>query len=326
LAADTVPESALTAVETRNSNAEHSSGEAINVHTAGQGPDGDKATDIPEARASPGRAGIRISPSKIMSAIEPQHPNPFGSSPVNTSHINAGMPHTGVAQLRGGVTMSRSVTAEGMQEAEEIMGGKELALQEASKKLAASVAANPRQVDDDEDEEAKDSLGFDLVIPSRTLARKVSPTSTNGIPKYGRSTSAPAGERLSPPNANGYDRFGRKPSVKGPIGGGLARSGSKLRTSVYGLADVSAARIVDGHDLMLSCFRSCTRRKPRHSRNESQHHPQCIQWTPSDDRPTRFAIRRRGIAPRVSSCHKPGSLPREARQQPITNIATLIRT
>lgn len=250
LAPDTVPDEALNTVVTEvHPTTERSSSQSPRVNLAGRGYDRDEDVDtLPETRTSPGRAGLRTSPSKIMSAIEPQQPNPFGICPVDTSHINAGLASTGAAQLKGGVTMSRSVTAEGMQEAEEIMGGKQLVLQEASKKLAASVAANPRHADDEE-EEAKDSLGFDLGLPPRALARKVSPT---GIPKYGRSTSAPAGERMSASNGtvNGQDRFGRKASVKGPVGGGLTRSGSKLRTSVYGLADVSNASRVDDYDLM----------------------------------------------------------------------------
>ncbi|GHJ89165.1 hypothetical protein NliqN6_5567 [Naganishia liquefaciens] len=215
----------------------HSS-EATRVNLAGRGSDSDEDVKrMPEPRTSPGRAGLCASPVKTMSAIEPQQANPFSTSPFDSSHINAGKTSIGVTQLLGGVTMSRSVTAEGMQEAEEIMGEKQLALQEASKKLAASIADWGTHVDD-EAEEAKDSFGYDVGLPPRALARKVSPT-PNAIPKYGRSTSAPSGDRLSTnlAMASGQDRFGRKTTIKG-VGGGLTRSGSKIRTSVYGLADV----------------------------------------------------------------------------------------
>lgn len=301
----------IAATETRTSAAERSSSEATRVNAGGRSSDTDEdAKPKLEPRASPGRAGSRASPSKIMSAIEPQQPNPFGMSPVDTSHINAGMASTGAAHLLGGVTMSRSVTAEGMQEAEEIMDEKRLVLEEASKKLVASIAARPKHADDEE-EEAKDSFASDLGVHPRALARKVSPTSTNGIPKYGRSTSAPAGDRLSvnPGFASRQDRFGRKASVKEARGSGLTRSGSKLRTSVYGLADVSKAFNPEDHHLTSFCSRFCTERRRSRSRSEFQLRRPCIRWTPLGDRPTRSAIRRKGTVPRVSSCHKA-----EARQ------------
>lgn len=196
------------------------------------------------------------------------------------------------------------------------MDEKRLVLEEASKKLAASVAARPKHADDEE-EEAKDSFGSDLGLPPRAVARKVSPTSTNGIPKYGRSTSAPAGDRLSanPGFASGQDRFGRKASVKGAPGSGLTRSGSKLRTSVYGLADVSNNFNVQDYDLTSFCFRFCTERRRLRSRRGSQLHQLCIRWTPSEDRPTRSVIRRKGTVRRVSSCHK-----FDGSQRPVTTI------
>lgn len=202
----------------------------------------------PKARASPGRASIESNSNKIMSAIEPRQAPPFSTSPANASQINAGHASTTgkSAELHGGVTMSRSVTAEGMQEAEEIMGEKQQVLQEASEKLAAIAAMRPRTSVDSEEEEAKDSVGSDLGFPPRTTARKVSPTPSSGIPKYGRSISAPGGERIphgSAGSGTAKDSFIRKPSLT--AGSGLTRSGSKLRTSVYGLTDVS-------HDSMIA--------------------------------------------------------------------------
>jgi hypothetical protein len=197
----------------------------------------------PKTRSSPGRASIKSNSKKIMSAIEPRQAPPFSTSPVNASQMNAGhISATGKsAELHGGVTMSRSVTAEGIQEAEEIMGEKQQVLQEASEKLAAIAASRPRTSVDNEVEEAKDSVGSDLGLPPRMTARKVSPTTSSGFPKYGRSISAPGGERIIPGGsvASGIakDGFIRKPSVN--AGSGLTRSGSKLRTSVYGLTDVS---------------------------------------------------------------------------------------
>ncbi|KAI5450504.1 hypothetical protein NCC49_002961 [Naganishia albida] len=191
-----------------------------------------------KARSSPGRASIKSDSNRIMSAIEPRQAPPFSTSPTATSHVRPGSRPSSSkgAELHGGVTMSRSVTAEGMQEAEEIMGEKQQVLQEASEKLAA-IAARSRVSVDNEEEEAKDSFGSDLGFPPRATARKVSPTPSSGIPKYGRSISAPGGDRI-PNDATGTAKNGflRKPSVT--AGQGLTRSGSKLRTSVYGLTDI----------------------------------------------------------------------------------------
>ncbi|KAJ9110911.1 hypothetical protein QFC19_001420 [Naganishia cerealis] len=200
----------------------------------------------PVSRASPGRAGIAQDSSKIMSAVEPQRPPPFSTSPITTSHFNGG-PGTATGtttELHGGVTMSRRVTAEGIGEAKDIMDEKQLMLQEASDNLAAYAAKHEirQSADRQEEEEAMDSVASDLGFTSRAAQqRKVSPSST--IPKYGRSVSAPGTDRLAPPSPGvasaTKDGIGRKLSVLGKAssGTGLTRSGSKLRTSVYGLAD-----------------------------------------------------------------------------------------
>jgi hypothetical protein len=142
-----------------------------------------------------------------------------------------------------------------MKEAEEIMGEKQLVLREASEKLAVIAATNSRKSMDPEEEEAKNSFVSNLGFKPRTTARKVSPTPAIGIPKYGRSTSAPGGDRISIASASGptgHDGFGRKPSVNAGSGVGLTRSGSKLRTSVYGLADVSHVFLHDDPRISLN--------------------------------------------------------------------------
>ncbi|KAJ9101053.1 hypothetical protein QFC21_003271 [Naganishia friedmannii] len=200
------------------------------------------------SRASPGCVGVAYDYNKVMSAIEPSHAPPFSISPITTSHNNGGPGATAgtTAELHGGVTMSRSVTAEGIAEAKDIMDEKQSMLQEASDNLAAYASKHGmrRSVDSQAEAEAMDSVPFDLGFRPRAgqQARKVSPTSS--VPKYGRSVSAPGNDRLAPPSSVGVvtakEGFGRKLSVKGiaPSGTGLTRSGSKLRTSVYGLSDV----------------------------------------------------------------------------------------
>lgn len=208
-----------------------------------------KETSPVTTRTSPGRASVVYDYNKVMSAIEPTHAPPFSTSPITTSHINGGPGAVAgtTAELQGGVTMSRSVTAEGIGEAKDIMDEKRSILQEASDNLAAYASKHGvrRSVDSQEEAEAMDSVPSDLGFRSRTgqQARKVSPTAS--APKYGRSVSAPGNDRLAPPPSGGVgtanEGFGRKLSVKGnpPPGTGLTRSGSKLRTSVYGLSDVS---------------------------------------------------------------------------------------
>ncbi|KAJ9118573.1 hypothetical protein QFC22_003793 [Naganishia vaughanmartiniae] len=200
------------------------------------------------SRASPGRAGEAYDYNQIMSAIEPQHAAPFSTSPITTSHINGGPGGAAgtTAELHGGVTMSRSVTAEGIGEAKDIMDEKRSMLQEASDNLAALASRHGvhRSADSQEEAEAMDSVPADLGFRPRAgqQARKVSPTPS--VPKYGRSVSAPGNDRLAPPPSGGVvnakDGFGRNLSIKGGAssGTGLTRSGSKLRTSVYGLSDV----------------------------------------------------------------------------------------
>lgn len=254
------------------------------------------------SRASPGRAGATYDYNKVMSAIEPQHAPPFSTSPITTSHINGGPGASAgtKAELHGGVTMSRSVTAEGIGEAKDILDEKQSMLQEASDNLAAYASKHGvrRSVDSQEEAEAMDSVPSDLGFRPRAgqQARKVSPTPS--VPKYGRSVSAPGNDRLAPPASGGVstvikEGFGRKLSIRGngPSGAGLTRSGSKLRTSVYGLSDVSIQfpsysvgffrSIALAKLIELRSYRFFIGRIRHQNRNEFHSLRRCIPWAVS---------------------------------------------